>query len=80
MLNIAKIFSIFKYLYINVGFLFFKHRDTETRSNIFKFFEDTEKKLGLYGREFGWYGWEFGLKAQKRIAQGNALGFNVIAF
>ena len=43
MLNIAKIFSIFKYLYINVGFLFFKHRDTEARSNIFKFFEDTEK-------------------------------------
>ena len=67
MLNIAKIFSIFKYLYINVGFLFFKHRDTEARSHIIKFFEDTEKKLGLYGREFG-------LKAQKRIAQGNALG------
>lgn len=43
MLNIAKIFSIFKYLYINVGFLFFKHRDTEARSNIIKFFEDTEK-------------------------------------
>ena len=72
MLNLAKIFSIFKYLYINVG-LFFKHRDTEARSNIIKFFEDTEKKLGLYGREFG-------LKAQKRIAQDNALGFNVIAF
>ena len=60
---------------------YFLNTEIQRHGVIFlSFFEDTEKKLGLYGREFGWYGWEFGLKAPKRIAQGNALGFNVIAF